>query len=69
MEKNGHIFLINPNSWYSKSIILNNNTMQYVSPIIFIKDNSRIQKNEEEYVVAAVALFYYLEFPYGAIHK
>ena len=43
--------------------------MQNVSPIIFIKDNSRIQKNEEEFVVAAVALFYYLEFPYGAIHK
>ena len=34
--------------------------MQYVSPIIFIKDNSRIQKNEEEYVVAAVALFYFI---------
>ena len=62
MEKNGHMYILNPNSW-DYTICKN------VSPIIFIKDNSRIQKNEEEYVVAAVALFYYLEFPYGAIYK
>ena len=34
-----------------------------VSPIIFIKDNSRIQKNEENDVATALFL-YYLEFPF-----